>query len=164
MYTRLTARCRWMAALLALSALAACGDDVSLILDGTYLLDRENSPYNPQFDGAVVFDRAAGSATFYACSTLKQCPAAERTKLVAVPATLEADWGSGCPTNTSRTELEIVALDTPSLTLGQLTFVKPVLVASCPTPSAWLSLNSQGLVPLGGCSSLEKGCLSFIRR
>lgn len=150
--------------LIAIATLAACGDGPSTIQDGLYVLDKQNTPGDPQFDGAVVFNRGALTATFYACSSFSQCPEAQRTKLATETITPEADWGTGCPTSSDRTELEIVTLGSASLTLGTRTFVKPVLVASCPAPNGWVSLHSQGQIPLGGCSSTEQGCISFIKR
>jgi hypothetical protein len=46
----------------------------------------------------------------------------------------DSTWGEGCPTNVNFTQLEILFLREQELTLDGVTFSKPVLVATCPSP------------------------------
>lgn len=69
-----------------------------------------------------------------------------------------SEWPTGCPS--LNTEMEVLALDLPTLTIASFELVDPVLIASCPADSTEVLLTEDGVSSYGGVPC-EDRCIFF---
>jgi hypothetical protein len=75
-----------------------------------------------------------------------------------------AEWPTGCPTNIHSTRMEVLELEMEALTIGSITFHRPVLVRDCPPDPEEIVLLSSGDIGVHGTACGGAGqCTSFER-
>ena len=73
-----------------------------------------------------------------------------------------AEWPAGCPTNINATHMEVLELETETLTVASTTFNRPRLVRNCPPNPEEIVLRSSGEIGGAGtaCSGTDE-CIAF---
>ena len=131
--------------------LPACSQPQALIESGEYRLP-DWIYKEPVYRGVTLtIDRDARTAVL----TLSG-----RSRSLTWTPLPEEQWGTGCHTDSGHTELEIAALSASSLTVGQLTFDRPVLVAQCPARIGQVHLTAPDVYERTGCAE-SFNCLLF---
>lgn len=73
-----------------------------------------------------------------------------------------AEWPAGCPTNVYSTHMEVLEIETETLTIASTTFSRPVLVRNCPPDPEEIVLRSSGEIGGSGTACSGAGeCITF---
>jgi hypothetical protein len=150
-----------LALTLALPCLAACSDrsEIETGYYEAYDLQGHSEDRSQILATTLNIDRDADTATF----TLD-----DGTEITTSWTTAKRDdWPTGCPTNYSNTQMEVLFLDESPLVIASLELTDPVLIAGCPANSTDVVLTEDdgsilgqgyGGVPCDGGSDV---CLWF---
>ena len=72
------------------------------------------------------------------------------------------EWPAGCPTNINSTHMEVLELETETLTIASTTFRRPLLVRNCPPSPEEVVLRSSGEIGGAGTACSGTGeCIAF---
>jgi hypothetical protein len=75
-----------------------------------------------------------------------------------------ASWPSGCPTNVSSTDMEVLDIQKDSLVIGSTAFSAPVLVRDCGSDPVHIALRQDGRIGGGGGACMGANqCILFGR-
>jgi hypothetical protein len=82
--------------------------------------------------------------------------------IVSLAVVPRAEWPAGCPTNLYSTRMEVLEIETGTLTIGPTTLHAPVLVRNCPPTPQEIVLRGGGEIGGGGnaCSGADT-CIVF---
>jgi hypothetical protein len=106
----------------------SCGSRIFELLNGNYVADQQdeiNKTADAQQLSGLRFsiDRTKSEIVFEKSDQSK-----ESVSFTSKP---RAQWGMGCPTQTSSALMEILVLNKENLSLAGITFKKPALIATC---------------------------------
>jgi hypothetical protein len=137
-----------------LVALAGCGDH-NEIEPGSYearsVRGHDSAEEAEILATTLDIDRDAATATF----TLQ-----DGTELsIGFTERPRSEWPTGCPS--LNTEMEVLVLDEPTLTIASFELVDPVLIASCPGDTTDVVLSEDGISSYGGVPCEER-CVFFV--
>ena len=75
-----------------------------------------------------------------------------------------SSWPSGCPTNVSSTDMEVLDIQEDSLIIGSTAFSDPVLVRDCSSDPVRIALRQDGKIGGGGGACMGANqCILFGR-
>lgn len=144
--------------IILLALLTGCGANLSVkVPAGDYVpIHNVSTPDDAAAIGTVRINRENQIAWFaLADGTQLIVPFSSRKKTA---------WPAGCPTNLSSTRMEVLDLETETLTIASITFETPVLVRNCPPEPEEIVLRSDGEIGSGGNACIgATDCIPFER-